>query len=122
MKELKYYICILLALVFCACANDDNNSDEEHIPSANLELKGKKWEWNSIDMSFGDDWAGLHHYIMRVYFHSANEGILYTSTKDDYSDIGASTDRRTTHFRYELSGNNIILDYITDKYPYDVTT
>ncbi len=41
MKESKYYICILLALVFCACANDDNNSDEEHIPSANLELKGK---------------------------------------------------------------------------------
>lgn len=123
MKELKYYICILLALVFCACANDDNNnSDEEHIPSANLELKGKKWEWNSIDMSFGDDWAGLHNYILKIYFHSANEGILYTSTKNDYSDIGASTDRRTTHFRYELSGNNIILDYITDKYPYDVTT
>lgn len=123
MYHAKFYVFILLAFLLSACgSNEVENVEEENYPSANLKLKGKKWMWNSENISIGDDWIGVNKYITKVYFHSANEGILYTSTKDDYSDIGASTDRRATHFKYELSGNNIILDYITDKGPYDVTT
>ena len=123
MYHAKFYVFILLAFLLSACgSNEVENVEEENYPSANLKLKGKKWMWNSENISIGDDWIGVNKYITKVYFHSANEGVLYTSTKDDYSDIGASTDRRATHFKYELSGNNIILDYITDNGPYDVTT
>lgn len=123
MYQTKKYIFILFAFLLSACgSNEAENVEEENYPSANLELIGKKWQWYSENISTGDDWIGMNKYITMVYFHSANEGILYTSTKDDYSDIGASTDRRATHFKYELSGNNIMLDYITDNGPYDVTT
>lgn len=123
MYHAKFYVFILLAFLLSACgSNEVENVEEENYPSANLKLKGKKWMWNSENISIGDDWIGVNKYITKVYFHSANEGVLYTSTKDDYSDIGASTDCRATHFKYELSGNNIILDYITDNGPYDVTT
>lgn len=123
MYHAKFYVFILLAFLLSACgSNEVENVEEENYPSANLKLKGKKWMWYSENISTGDDWIGVNKYITKVYFHSANEGILYTSTKDDYSDIGSSTDRRATHFKYELSGNNIILDYITYNGPYDVTT
>lgn len=82
MYHAKFYVFILLAFLLSACgSNEVENVEEENNPSANLKLKGKKWMWNSENISIGDDWIGVNKYITKVYFHSANEGVLYTSTR-----------------------------------------
>ena len=81
-----------------------------------LGLSGSKWTLIYWDYSLGDDYIGLHDETYNFFFYSQTEGVFYYGKKDNYSDQGSSNMRVACHFKYEVNGEEILLEYITDKF------
>lgn len=114
---LNKLVFVIMSFALCApligCGDDDTGGDAGVNPE-NKKMVGTKWTFTDGDFSFGDDWVGTSDVTFTFYFYSNTEGLFYYSRKDWYSDIEASTDRAVAHFSYDVSGNKIELDYITD--------
>ncbi len=104
----------LISLVLSSCSSDGLGNDDMDI-SQNEELLGTRWDLKTWDYSLGDEYVGIHDETYTVYFYSQTNGILYYGRKDQYSDQGTMTTRAVAHFKYSVNGNDVELDYITDK-------
>ena len=114
---LNKLVFVIMSFALCApligCGDDDTGGDAGVNPE-NKKMVGTKWTFTDGDFSFGDDWVGTSDITYTFYFYSNTEGLFYYSRKDWYSDVEASTDRAVAHFNYDVSGNKIELDYLTD--------
>ena len=106
--------CLLLTLVTLSCSKDEGKPNYEH----DRNLVGSKWTLTNWDYSLGDDYIGLHDETYKFFFYSQTEGAFYYGRKDNYSDQGSSRQRVACHFKYNVDGNDILLEYITDKLLY----
>lgn len=105
---------LVICISSCAlisCSEDDEFKDN----SQKSKIAGTKWILKNWDYSLGDDYIGLHDETYNFFFYSQTEGAFYYGRKDNYSDQGSSKQRVVCHFKYIVDGNNIELEYITDK-------
>lgn len=116
MKSLfvKLISYILISAVTFSCSEDNNNGDPEI--GETDKLVGTKWVLKNWDYSLGEDYIGLHDETYNFFFYSQTEGVFYYGKKDNYSDQGSSNMRVACHFNYEVNGEEILLEYITDKF------
>ncbi|MDD6783952.1 MAG: SUMF1/EgtB/PvdO family nonheme iron enzyme [Prevotellaceae bacterium] len=103
---------LLLLSVTLSCSDDSG----ETVDKENGKLVGSKWTLKNWDYSLGDDYIGIHDETFNFYFYSQTEGTFYYGRKDNYSDQGSSRQTVACHFTYEVEGDDIFLNYITDKY------
>lgn len=103
---------LLLLFVTLSCSDDSG----ETVDKENGKLVGSKWTLKNWDYSLGDDYIGIHDETFNFYFYSQTEGTFYYGRKDNYSDQGSSRQTVACHFTYEVEGDDIFLNYITDKY------
>lgn len=118
MKVKSFFIFYLFlnALTFLvSCSKDDLGTEDSSIHSQNQILVGSKWIHEDWDYSIGDDYIGTHDYSINIYFYSNSEGLIYRGQKDNYSDVGGSSYRAVAHFNFNVSGNKIKIEYITDE-------
>lgn len=111
-KYLTFLSSLLLTLLTLSCGEDTVDSGFEQ----NSKLVGSKWTLTTWDYSLGDDYVGLHDETYNFFFYSQTEGAFYYGRKDNYSDQGSSNQRIVCHFTYVVNGDEILLEYITDKY------
>lgn len=111
-KYLTFLSGLLLTLLTLSCGEDTVDSGFEQ----NSKLVGSKWTLTTWDYSLGDDYVGLHDETYNFFFYSQTEGAFYYGRKDNYSDQGSSNQRIVCHFTYVVNGDEILLEYITDKY------
>lgn len=116
MKKLTLLFGLLLTLVTLSCSKDDGGQNSGGNLEQNSKLVGSKWTLTDWDYSVGDDYIGLHDETYNFFFYSQTEGAFYYGRKDDYSDQGSSKQRVASHFTYIVDGNDILLEYITDKF------
>lgn len=103
---------LLVSIITISCSDD--NSESQFAEDNNL--SGSKWTLINWDYSLGDDYIGLHDETYNFFFYSQTEGVFYYGKKDNYSDQGSSNMRVACHFKYEVNGEEILLEYITDKF------
>lgn len=115
MKTQYFKLLSFLLLTFIMLACSEDNGGETNFEKNN-KLVGSKWTLTNWDYSLGDDYIGLHDETYNFFFYSQTEGIFYYGRKDNYSDQGFSGQRVVCHFKYIVNENNILLEYITDKY------
>lgn len=108
-KSFGFFLGILLLLFSC------NNDDGDTILDKKQGLMGTKWTTTNWDYSLGDDYIGIHNEMYHLFFHSTHEGVLYYGRKDNYSDQGSSSNRSVCHFKYNIKGDKVLLEYITDE-------
>lgn len=111
-KFLTFMWSLLLLSVTLSCSDDSGETVEKE----NGKLVGSKWTLKNWDYSLGDDYIGIHDETFNFYFYSQTEGTFYYGRKDNYSDQGSSRQTVACHFTYEVEGDDIFLNYITDKY------
>lgn len=111
-KCLTFMWSLLLLSVTLSCSDDSG----ETVVKENGKLVGSKWTLKNWDYSLGDDYIGIHGETFNFYFYSQTEGTFYYGRKDNYSDQGSSRQTVACHFTYEVEGDDIFLNYITDKY------
>lgn len=112
-KYFTLFSYLLLSIVAISCS-DDNNRESQFTENNNL--SGSKWTLINWDYSLGDDYIGLHDETYNFFFYSQTEGVFYYGKKDNYSDQGSSNMRVACHFNYEVNGDDILLEYITDRF------
>lgn len=119
MKKMLFaFLAILNILIFfVSCSNDEPDYEDPNLNPQNLALVGSKWTLKNWDYSIGDDYIGIHDYTINMYFYSNTEGLVYYGKKDNYSDTGSSSYRAVAHFNFNVSGDNIKLEYTTNKIP-----
>lgn len=105
----KFILSIITCICTTACSSDNS---ETH--STDNSLVGSKWTVTNWDYGLGDDWISIADETYNLYFYSSTEGLLYYGQKEFDSDFGSSSERIVTHFTYNVSGNNVILNYITE--------
>lgn len=105
----KFILSIITCICTTACSSDNS---ETH--STDNSLVGSKWTVTNWDYGLGDDWISIADETCNLYFYSSTEGVLYYGQKEFDSDFGSSSERIVTHFTYNVSGNNVILNYITE--------
>ena len=114
------YLLLLTSLFFLfsllSCSDDNSENNGETSAKENKELVGSKWILKNWDYSLGDDYIGFHDETFNFYFFSQTEGAFYYGRKNSYSDQGSSRQTVACHFTYEVEGDNIFLNYITDQY------
>lgn len=103
---------ILMSLV--SCSGDDDMGNDDFNPE-NEKMVGTKWTATNWDYGIGDDWVSTIEEQCDIYFYSNSEGLIYYDREDSDSDFGSSRERKVAHFTYNVRGNNIELDYITDQ-------
>lgn len=104
----------LVLIAFASCGGDDDIGGSTGTNPENEKMVGTKWISTNWDYGAGDDWVSTLDETITFYFYSNSEGLLYYGRNDWSSDTGSSSDRAVSHFTYDVSGNNIKLDYITD--------
>lgn len=118
MKKSIYSVSLsLMTAVFISlvsCSGDDDISDKDFNPE-NEKMVGTKWTATNWDYGIGDDWVSTIEEQCDIYFYSNSEGLIYYDREDSDSDFGSSRERKVAHFTYNVRGNNIELDYITDQ-------
>ena len=116
MRNLLKSLFVLLIGFFTlnSCSDEDENTNDGEYNAENDKIAGTKWIAKNWDFSIGDDWASILDETYSVYFYSSTEGMLYYGRKDDYSDMDASRSRSVAHFTYNVRGDEVVLDYITE--------
>lgn len=112
-KFIGFFMFALSFACFCSCGSGEDVTDDSN--SENEKVAGTKWTMKNWDYGVGDDWVSTLDETYTLYFYSSTEGLIYYGRKDNDSDFGSSIDRVVAHFEYEVSGNEISLEYITDK-------
>lgn len=110
---------LALAAKFCACSEKGNEADEQEKPNPqNKVLVGTKWTSQNWDYDFDDDgeWAYYYNEIYIVYFYSQSEGVTYYDRKTVDSDNGNSHIRYACFFKYNVTGNAVDIEPITDPF------
>lgn len=115
MRWMIACIVLIFCAVFSACSDEDEaDKAGTGFNAQNEKMVGSKWEMTNWDYGMGDDWVSTLDETYAFYFYSSTEGLFYYGRKDNDSDFGASSDRSVAHFTYNVSGEKITLDYITD--------
>lgn len=115
MKVIKCLVLLFLSfsqLFLMSCSDDGKTSGS----GGDKKLQGTKWILTNWDYSLGDEYIGLHDETYNFFFYSSTEGAFYYGRKDNYSDQGSSSQRVVCHFTYSVKGDEVHLEYITDKY------
>lgn len=113
MRKIRLIFNLLIGILLISCSSDNN---EITVPTENQNLVGSKWTLTNWDYSLGEDYIGLHNETYDFFFYSLTDGVFYYGRKDNYSDQDASNQRIACHFKFVVNGNEILLNYITDKY------
>lgn len=103
---------LLVSIISISCSDDNRESQF----AEDNNISGSKWTLINWDYSLGDDYIGLHDETYNFFFYSQTEGVFYYGKKDNYSDQGSSNMRVACHFNYEVNGEEILLEYITDMF------
>lgn len=112
LKDLS--LLLLYTFVVWSCTGEDDNFDDG-FNSENYKVAETKWILKNWDFSVGDDYIGTIDETYNLYFYSSTEGLLYYGRKDLDSDMGSSSERSVAFFTYNVSGNKIKLEYLTDE-------
>lgn len=113
----NFVLLSLLAMVlmtFASCSSDDDANGNSGFNPENEKMVGTKWTFTNQDYDIGDDYVSTLEQTYIIYFYSNTEGLVYYGRKDFDTDMGSSSDRAASHFNYNVNGNKIELDYITD--------
>ena len=109
----------LLTGIFFSCSEDTNTDGQNDSNPQNRIMVGTKWtnrDWN-YDIDNEGNWAYYYDDIYTLYFYSETEGVAYYGRKIVDSDTGVSLDRSVCFFKYNLNGNNLKIETITDAFP-----
>ena len=108
------FLAIISTLCMISCSDSDNiNTNVSNNPE-NQQMVGTKWIATNWDYGIGDDWVSTMDETVCFYFYSSTEGLIYYGEKLFDSDFGSSNNRYVAFFTFNVNGNQIKLDYITE--------
>lgn len=113
----NFVLLSLLATVlmtFASCSGDDDANGNSGFNPENEKMVGTKWTFTNQDYGIGDDYVSTLEQTYIIYFYSNTEGLTYSGRKDFDTDLGSSSKRSVAYFNYNVVGNEIDIDYITD--------
>ena len=102
------------AVVLWSCGSDEDVVGDDGYNAENGKVANTKWTARNADYGIGDDWVSTLDETYNFYFYSTTEGLFYYGRKDNDSDFGSSSERTVAHFSYNVNGNMIELEYITE--------
>lgn len=125
MKNIQTLVIIIFTFIVVAhvssCGGETENlfDDQGDYNPQNKVLVGSKWTSRSWDYDIADDgeWAYIFDEVYNVYFYSQSEGVAYYSRRTLDSDEGKSRIRYVCFFEYNVDGNDVEINTITNSFP-----
>ena len=116
MKQIlsRVFLMAVAAVVLWSCGSDEDVVGDDGYNAENGKVANTKWTARNADYGIGDDWVSTLDETYNFYFYSTTEGLFYYGRKDNDSDFGSSSERTVAHFSYNVNGNLIELEYITE--------